>query len=118
MADVASLPKVAVILGAGANIGIEGPEPSGVDSVWAPPLTTDLFGGRLDTDEWREVIGIYPGADDIADRLRWALRSEPDTDFEELLGRYELQTIRRPASTSGSSPLTCGTCSGTCPATT
>ncbi|MCH8310853.1 MAG: SIR2 family protein [Chloroflexi bacterium] len=51
-------------------------------------MTDQLFGQRLDSDEWQDIISHYPGAVDIADRLQYDIRSEPDTAFETLLGRF------------------------------
>lgn len=88
MSNLSALPKVAVILGAGANIGLEGLGGGSTEPVWEPPLAKDLFGPRLALPEWQGTIGVYDGAQDIALRLDSDARREPDTGFESLLARY------------------------------
>ena len=88
MPDVNSLPKVTVILGAGANVAIEGFGGGNQNPVWAPPLARDLFGPRLGTNDWKKVIGEYPGALDIALRLDYDIRRNSSRILEAYLEDY------------------------------
>ena len=88
MSELDTLPKVAVILGAGANIGIEGLGGGNTNPVWTPPLTRDLFGPKIRLREWEDVIAPYQGARNIAYRLDYSLRRDPEVNLEAQLNEF------------------------------
>lgn len=82
------LPKMLVILGAGANIGIAG-EIADTNEVWRPPLADELFGSKLKLPGWRDIIKPYTGAINIGNRLTAERRSSGASLEQALRGYYE-----------------------------
>ena len=79
------LPKLTVVLGAGASYGIADPDGTEIkDAGWQPPLANELFGPR---PAFEGLLDRYPGAAMLGAKLR-ALSRSNGLEIEKELRKY------------------------------
>jgi SIR2-like domain len=81
--NLAELPKVCVVVGAGASFDAWNGVSNRRDG-WRPPLATELFGRRL---LFEPILSRYPGADQLGQEIA-RLAAEGAFSLEQQLRRY------------------------------
>ena len=83
---MSQLPKVCVILGAGASNDINGEGSTIIHRAWRPPLARDLFAIR-EHGIYQEIVSRYPGAEFLVQNSA-PLISSGQISIENALRKY------------------------------